>query len=136
MDSVPSVVTRAKVFEYAVEVDRGGRMTIPGGAQIAPAEGWTPDHLLLAALVRCSIESLTFHARRTGREVAAAGEARGTVTRRDEDGRYAFVDVAVRIDAQLTPRVGDPSELVALAERDCFVGASLVVTPEYEWHVS
>ncbi len=127
--------TRPKVFEYAVEVDRGGRMTIPGGAQIAPAEGWTPDHLLLAALIRCSIESLTFHARRTGHEVAASGEGHGTVTRRD-DGRYAFVELAVRIHAQLLPRVGDPSELIALAERDCFVGASLNLEPEYEWHVS
>jgi len=129
------VPTRPKVFEYAVEVDRGGRMTIPGGAQIAPAEGWTPDHLLLAALIRCSIESLTYHARRAGHEVAASGEGHGTVTRRD-DGRYAFVELGVRIHAQLLPRVGDPSELTALAERDCFVGASLDLEPEYEWHVS
>lgn len=129
------MATRPKVFEYAVEVDRGGRMTIPGGAQIAPAEGWTPDHLLLAALVRCSIESLAFHARRAGHEVSAAGEGHGTVTRRD-DGRFAFVEIGVRIRAQLLPRVGDPTELVAKAERDCFVGASLTVTPEYEWHVS
>ena len=127
---------KAKTFEYAVEVDRGGRMTIPGGAQIAPAEGWTPDHLLLAALVRCSIDSFTFHARRAGHEVAAAGEAQGTVTRRESDGRYAFVEIALRIDAQLTPRAEDSAELIELAERDCFVGASLVVKPEYEWHVS
>jgi organic hydroperoxide reductase OsmC/OhrA len=127
---------KAKTFEYAVDVDRGGRMTIPGGAQIAPAEGWTPDHLLLAALVRCSIESFTFHARRQGHEVAAAGEAQGTVTQRESDGRYAFVGLSVRIDAQLTPRIEDADDLIAKAERDCFVGASLVVKPEYEWHVS
>jgi len=126
----------AKTFEYAVEVDRGGRMTIPGGAQIAPAEGWTPDHLLLAALVRCSIDSLTFHARRGGHEVAASGEAQGTVTRRESDGRYAFVEIGVRIDAQLTPRADDTDDLVEKAERDCFVGASLNIKPEYEWHVS
>lgn len=127
---------KAKTFEYAVEVDRGGRMTIPGGAQIAPAEGWTPDHLLLAALVRCSIDSFTFHARRGGHEVAASGEAQGTVTRRESDGRYAFVELAVRIDAQLVPRVDDSADLIEKAERDCFVGASLNLKPEYEWHVS
>jgi dihydropteroate synthase len=49
------VPAQAKVLEYAVTIDRGGRMTIPGGAQIDPAEGWSADHLLLAALVRCSI---------------------------------------------------------------------------------
>lgn len=129
------MAVKAKTFEYAVEVDRGGRMTIPGGAQIAPAEGWTPDHLLLAALVRCSIESFTFHARRGGHEVAAAGEAQGTVTKR-EDGRYAFVEIDVRVDAQLTPRAADTAELIEKAERDCFIGATLNLKPEYEWHVS
>jgi organic hydroperoxide reductase OsmC/OhrA len=126
----------AKVFEYAVEVDRGSRMTIPGGAQIAPAEGWSPDHLLLAALVRCSIDSLTYHAKRAGHTVDASGEARGTVTKRDSDGRYAFVEIDVRIDAQLSPRAEVSDGLVALAERDCFVGASLTIKPEYEWHIS
>jgi organic hydroperoxide reductase OsmC/OhrA len=130
------VPAKSKIFEYAVEVDRGGRMTIPGGAQIAPAEGWTPDHLLLAALVRCSIDSFTFHARRGGHEVAAAGEAQGTVTRRESDGRYAFAEIGVRIDAQLTPRADDTADLIEKAERDCFVGATLNVKPEYEWHVS
>jgi len=130
------VAVKAKTFEYAVEVDRGGRMTIPGGAQIAPAEGWTPDHLLLAALVRCSIDSFTFHARRAGHEVAAAGEAQGTVTRRESDGRYAFVEIGVRIDAQLVPRAEDVDDLISKAERDCFVGATLNLKPEYEWHVS
>jgi organic hydroperoxide reductase OsmC/OhrA len=130
------VSTRAKVFEYAVEVDRGGRMTIPGGAQIERAEGWSPDHLLLAALVRCSIDSLTYHARRTGHDVSASGSAQGTVARREADGRYALVEADVRIDAQLEPRAPASAELAAKAERDCFVGASLNVTPRYEWHVS
>jgi organic hydroperoxide reductase OsmC/OhrA len=130
------VSTRAKVFEYAVEVDRGGRMTIPGGAQIERAEGWSPDHLLLAALVRCSIDSLTYHARRTGHDVSASGSAQGTVARRETDGRYALVEADVRIDAQLEPRASASAELAAKAERDCFVGASLNVTPRYEWHVS
>ena len=66
---------QAKVLEYAVEVDRGNRMTIPGGAQIEHAEGWSPDHLLLAALVRCSIDSFTYHARRAGHGVSASGRA-------------------------------------------------------------
>jgi organic hydroperoxide reductase OsmC/OhrA len=130
------VAVHAKVFEYAVEVDRGGRMTFPGGAQIAPAEGWTPDHLLLAALVRCSIESFTFHARRAGHEVQASGEAHGTITKPSPEERYMFVEIAVRIDAQLTPRAERSEALIELAERDCFVGASLKVKPEYEWHVS
>jgi len=129
-------VTRPKVFDYAVEVDRGGRMTVPGGAQLEPGEGWSPDHLLLAALVRCSIDSLTYHARRAGHDVSASGSAHATVTRRDTDGRYALAEADVRIDAQLRPRAAESAELAAKAERDCFVGASLTIAPRYEWHVS
>ena len=128
--------TRAKVLEYAVDVDGAGRMTIPGGGQLVPPQGWSADHLLLAALVRCSIDSLTYHARRAGHEVAASGEAQGTVTKSGEDERYRFVEIAVRIDAQLKPRSADVDQLVVKAARDCFVGASLELEPEYEWRVS
>ena len=105
-------------------------------AQLEPGEGWTPDHLLLAALVQCSIESLTYHARRAGHEVTASGSAHAIVTRRVTDGRYAVTEADVRIDAQLRPRTTEPDELTAKAERDCFVGASLTIAPRYEWHVS
>ncbi|MFL5962849.1 MAG: OsmC family protein [Gaiellaceae bacterium] len=126
----------AKVLEYAVEVDSAGRMTIPGGGQFVPPEGWSADHLLLAALVRCSIDSFAYHARRAGHEVAASGEAQGTITKSGEDGRYRFIEIDVRITAQLTPRGSEIGELVAKAERDCFIGASLTLKPEYVWHVS
>jgi organic hydroperoxide reductase OsmC/OhrA len=126
----------AKVFEYAAEVDRAGRMTIPGGAQIESPEGWSADHLLLAALIRCSIDSLVYHAHRAGHEVAAQGQAQGRITRPTPDGRYAFVSIDVRIEAQLTPRTNEVDDLIEKAERDCFVGASLNVKPSYDWQLS
>jgi organic hydroperoxide reductase OsmC/OhrA len=129
-------VTAPKVFEYAVEIDRGGRMSVPGGAQIAAPEGWSPDHLLLVALVRCSIDAFAYHARRAGRKAEASGSAHGTITKREKDGRYAFVEITVEIDVTVTPRADDPADLVARAERDCFVGASLTIAPEYTWRVS
>ena len=127
---------RAKILEYAVALDSAGRLTIPGGGQFVPPEGWSADHLLLAALVRCSIDSFAYHARRAGHEVAASGEAQGTITKSGEDGRYRFVEIDVRINAQLTPRSNEVDDLVAKAERDCLIGASLTLRPEYEWHVS
>src|SRR3954447_25788300 len=130
------MATTAKVLEYAVDVDRAGRMTIPGGGQLLPPEGWSADHLLLAALVRCSIESLTYHARRGGHDVTASGQAQGTITKTDDDGRYRFVTIDVRVDAQLRPRSDELDDLTMKAERDCFVGASLTLKPEYAWHVS
>ncbi len=127
----------AKTFGYAVEVDGAGRMTIPGGGQFVPPEGWSADHLLLAALVRCSIDGFAHHARRAGHAVAAAsGSAQGSITRSGEDNRYRFVSIDIRIDVQLEPRTNEPDDLIAKAERDCFVGASLTIKPEYTWHVS
>ena len=129
--------TQAKVLEYAVTVDRGGRMTIPGGAQIAPAEGWSADHLLLAALVRCSIDSLTYHARRAGHDVVAAGEGSGRVTKR-ETRRAVRVRRALRADRRRAGARAPATreELLAKAERDCFVGASLTIVPDYDWHLA
>jgi organic hydroperoxide reductase OsmC/OhrA len=126
----------AKVFDYAVEIARDGRMTVPGGAELAPPAGWSPDHLLLAALVRCSIQSLAYHARRAGHEVHASGSASGRVTKREPDGRYAFVEIDCTIEATFEPPTNEVDDLVVKAERDCFVGASLALEPRYDWRIS
>jgi organic hydroperoxide reductase OsmC/OhrA len=130
------MVEHAKVFEYAVELDQSGTASVPGGSSLRPPEDWTADHLLLTALVRCSIDSFTYHARRAGSEVQAAGSASGRVTRRESDGRFAFVEIACRINVVLDPPAQDQAALIEKAERDCFVGASLTVRPQYEWHVA
>ncbi len=130
------MTVRARLLEYDVAVDREGGLSMPGGALIPQAEGWTADHLLLAALVRCSIESFSHHARRAGHAVTASGRAHGEVTRRESDGRYALVRASVRIQVELTPPADDPASLTAKAERDCFVGASLTIEPDYDWSVT
>ena len=100
-----------------------------------PPEGWSPDHLLLAALVRCSIDSFAYHARRAGHEV--------TRHRVGARGRHEVAATTAGIASsrstsastlQLTPRTNEPDDLIAKAERDCFVGASLDLQPRYEWH--
>jgi organic hydroperoxide reductase OsmC/OhrA len=126
---------RAKVFDYAVELDADGTMAIPGGTDLRPPGGWTADHLLLAALLRCSFDSLAYHARRAGSTMLASGSASGRVTKRPSDERYAFTEIAVHIEATLEPPVADADALAAKAERDCFVGSSLTVKPRYEWQL-
>jgi organic hydroperoxide reductase OsmC/OhrA len=93
---------------------------------------------VLAALARCSLSSLRFHAERAGLEMSGSGTAEGTVTRRDEDGRYALVEVDVALDVRLDPAPDDAAlaELLANAERDCFVSASLRARPRYAWTVN
>jgi uncharacterized OsmC-like protein len=128
---------RAKEFRYAVGLERSGRVVADGTAPLDLAPAWTPEHLVLAGLVRCTITSLRHHAQRAGIDLLAAGSASGMVTKREEDERYAFVEIDVRLEVELDPKpAGDELEtLLARAERDCFVGASLTVKPSYEWTV-
>ena len=125
----------AKTFDFAASVRRDGRIEALGES-IQPPEAWAPEHLVLAGLVRCSLKSLGYHARRAGIEVVGSGEASGTVTKRGEDGRYAFVEIECRLDVELAPSPDDLPGLLAQAERDCFVGASLTATPRYVWNVA
>ena len=128
----------AKKFRYAVALDRAGRVTADGHAQLDLDPSWTPEHLVLAGLMRCTLQSLRFHSDREGIDLVASAAASGMVTRRPEDGRYAFVDVEVEVDLELEP-VPPGGELVALlakAERDCFIGASLKPSPRYRWRVN
>ena len=128
----------AKSFEYAAALAADGRLFADGADPLEPCESWTPEHLVLAGLMRCTLKSLVFHAERSG--VSARGSARseGVVTRREEDGRFAFVEVECALDVELDPApdAGDLPELLALAERDCFVGASLTAKPSYSWRVN
>ncbi len=127
---------RDRTFEYSASLDRAGEALAEGGSPLELSEAWTPEHLLLAGLVACSIKSLTYHARQAEIHVTAGGSAHGTVARREGDGRFAMVEVDVRIEAELDPPPERLDELLAKAERDCFVGASLTVKPSYEWVVN
>ena len=132
--------THAKSFDYAVSLDETwDAWSDRGGGVIAGADEavWTPEHLILAGLARCTLTSLRFHCVRAGIALTSRAATRGTVTRRDSDGRFAFVDVAFEADVSFDPKPDDEgiAELLAKAERDCFVGASLTATPTYTWRV-
>lgn len=130
------MASRAKRLEFAIELDAEGRL-VAGHEPLEPPAGWTAEHLLLAALTRCSLTSLRYHARRVSLTVEATATAKGIVTKRSSDERYAFVELEVDIDARIEPDPGSDAtrELVAKAERDCFIGASLTAPPAYTWRV-
>ena len=133
--------SRAKSFDYAVSLDvtwdaRSDR----GGGVLAGAEeaSWTPEHLVLAGLARCTLTSLRYHCVRAGVTLTSSSAVSGTVTRRETDGRFAFVDIAFDGEVSFDPKPDDAviADLLAKAERDCFVGASLIATPTYTWNVA
>jgi organic hydroperoxide reductase OsmC/OhrA len=130
---------RAKELRYAVDLTADGELRDENGVVLdVPAE-WSPEHLLLAALVRCSLKSLGFHAGRKGVEVrSAAGSSRTLVTQREADDRYALVETEVELAVELQPEPEPDtlSELLSVAERDCFVGSSLTAKPSYRWVVN
>jgi len=130
------VPVRPKELRYAVDLRDGLRTE--DGTPLHPDAAWSPEHLLLAALLRCSLKSLEYHARRVRISVeSASGSARALVTKRDSDGRYAATEIDVDLEVRLSEPPGEDelAALLAKAERDCFVGASLVVKPRYRWSV-
>jgi uncharacterized OsmC-like protein len=129
---------KAKEFRYAIGLDRMGRVTADGQSPLELDAAWTPEHLVLAGLVRCTLQSLRFHAAPQEIDFIAGGSAAAVITRRPDDGRYGFVEIDVKLDLELDP-VPPGEELAALlakAERDCFVGASLKPSPRYRWTVN
>jgi uncharacterized OsmC-like protein len=134
-----AVAVKAKERRYAVDLTTAGELTDENGVALdAPAE-WSPEHLLLAALVRCSLKSLRYHAERRGVDVrSTSGSSRTLVTKRETDERYALVETDVELVVELAPEPEPDAlaELLALAERDCFVGSSLTAKPSYRWVVN
>jgi organic hydroperoxide reductase OsmC/OhrA len=130
------MAAKAKEFRYVVDLREGGALRTEDGTPLEAEPGWSPEHLLLAALVRCSLKSLAYHAARAGIEVGHAnGSARAVFAKRASDGRYAAAELEVDLEVRLAPQPGERelAELFAKAERDCFIGASLTVHPTYRW---
>ena len=127
-----------KEFIYDVRLEDGGVMLAGGQGAIDAPAAWKPDHFLVAALLRCTLQSLRYHADRAGLEASGRGEGQAVVTKRAADERYAVVAIVVSYELALAPDPGDEgvAALLAKAERDCFVGASLTVEPEYRWNVN
>lgn len=125
-------------FEYTASLDAEGRLLADGGSPLEAGEAWSAEHLVLAGLMRCTLTSLAFHAERRHVAVRGSAAAEGVVTKREEDGRYALVEVECGLDVELEPGLEgeELKELLGLAERDCFIGASLTAAPRYEWRVN
>lgn len=133
------MATRPRVLEFDVTVDehRVARSGL-GGSPLPREAEWWAEHLVLAGLVRCTLASLDHAARRAGANCVASGAAHGVVTKREQDGLYAFVEIEATLEAQLAPAPGPDTlaELLARAERGCFVGNSLSPKPRYRWIVN
>ncbi len=125
-----------KRFEFSASIGPDGSLCAEDRERLDPGEAWTPEHLVLAALCRCTLSSLRFHAEHAGVQSAGTAVASGVVTRREPDGRYAFVEVQCGLDVTLDPEPDELDELLEAAERDCFISASLTVETEYEWRVN
>ncbi|HEX7254801.1 MAG TPA: OsmC family protein [Gaiellaceae bacterium] len=128
---------RAKHFDYWISLDEAENLSVDGHPVTVAGEIGA-EHLLLAALARCSISSLEHFARQKEVEVEASAYASGTVTRREDEDRYGFVTMECKLDVRLTGELPD-DELRALlesAEWGCFIGASLRPAPTYSWRVN
>jgi organic hydroperoxide reductase OsmC/OhrA len=128
---------RVLQFDVSVDRDRVARSGL-GGSPLPRQAEWWAEHFVLAGLVRCTLASMDYAARRAGLNSTGSGTAHGVVTKREEDGRYAFVEIEATLDVQLAPAPAPESvpQLVAKAEAGCFVGNSLSPEPRYRWIVN
>src|SRR5689334_20263369 len=78
--------------EYRVDLARDGSLTTERGRTLEIPPAWTPEHLVLAALVRCTLLALEYHARKLSAKVGMSATAEGHVNRR-EDGTWGFVHI-------------------------------------------
>ena len=128
-----------RVLEFDVSVDRSGdARSALGGSALPREEEWWAEHLVLTGLVRCTLASMGHAARRAGLEWTSAGAAHGVVTKRADDGLYAFVDIETTFEVSLDPLPDREAvkNLVAKAEHGCFVSNSLRATPRHRWIVN
>jgi uncharacterized OsmC-like protein len=131
--------TADKVLDYSIHLDRRYRVAADGGDYEQLPRDFAPEHLTLAGLARCTLASLAYHAHRAGIKVAASSaSATGKVTKRSNDGRYAFVEIDCTLDVELSPDPDPETRRAVLskAERDCFVGASFTAPVRYAWRVN
>lgn len=132
-----AIKARVHEFDVTVDRDRVARSTL-GGSPLPREAEWWAEHYVLAGLVRCTLASMDYAARRAGANCVGSGSAHGVVTRREDDGRYAFVEIEASFDVQLAP--APPREelpaLVEKAELGCFVGNSLTAKPRYRWTIN
>jgi len=135
-----AAVTSSKTFTYEVAVDwdrdrasqlsTDGRPTILSGPPedfpLGEPDRWSPEQLFLGALASCTMISFLAHADHKGVEVRNyTARIDGTVMRRLEDSRYAFVHVHQRPLVVVAEGQADRArELIGKAERDCFISAS------------
>ena len=131
------MAVRAKHFDYWISLDEQKALSADGHPVTIVGDAGA-EHLLLAALARCSISSLEHFAGQKDIEVSASAYASGTVTRREEDDRYGFVDIECKLDARIEPEPPEEElrQLLQSAEWGCFIGASLKPPARYSWRVN
>jgi organic hydroperoxide reductase OsmC/OhrA len=130
------VAIRAKHFEYWLTLEEDGSLLAEG--EPVDLRDVSAEHLLLAALARCSISSLEYFAKQRDVAVTATAYAAGTITLRSEEDRYGFTNIDCRMEVKLDGELADDElrKLLESAEWGCFVGASLDPAPRYKWRVN
>jgi organic hydroperoxide reductase OsmC/OhrA len=145
-------VPNRKSFQYDVGVAWDGRRASlltadgppailsgpPADFPMGEAERWSPEHLLLGSLASCTMISFLAHAEHKGVEVLEySSEIGGTVMRRIEDSRYAFVHIHQRPRIVVAAGQAERArELIGKAERDCFISASTTAEVQNDWEIS
>ena len=102
------VSARAKSFDYAVSLDETwDAWSDRGGGVLAGADeaAWTPEHLVLAGLARCTLTSLRYHCVRAGIALtSSAHDPRHRDAARDRTAGSRSSTIAFEADVSFDPK--------------------------------
>lgn len=120
----------------AAAVDEAGKLHADGAHSLSADTGWTPEHLLLAALARRAVMSLRRLAAADGRQVH--GRATASADLGGSAAAPSLDAVRVGLDVEIAPPPGadDLAALLRAAERDTGWAVPLALPVRFSWRVN
>jgi organic hydroperoxide reductase OsmC/OhrA len=140
----------AQIFTYEAELEwQGGRRAAvtsggrPALAVMPPPDfpagdeaSWSPEHLFLASIQSCTMQSFLAHCAHNGLEVVSyRSSADGSISR-NADRRYAFQTVSMVVYVRMAGgHAAAARGLTDKAQRDCFISASTTAEVSTDWRI-
>jgi organic hydroperoxide reductase OsmC/OhrA len=118
-------------------VRAAGPPDIPGSSDRAfrgDPSRWNPEQLLVAAAAQCHMLAYLHHAAVSGVVVVSYADAATGVMQQDTATGGRFSDILLRpvVTVAAADQVATAERLHSLANRDCFIAASLAVPVRHE----
>lgn len=133
----PTLLTRPRPpGAIAAAVDDTGKLFADGAHGYTPDAAWTPEHLLLAAIARRALASLTRAAVGAGRQVGGRATAGADLGGHRAAPSLESVRVSLDVDVTPPPEPAALMAMIAASERDTNWAIPLARPVRFAWRVN